>query len=103
VVPFNTKETKSVPLTLVKENSYVSSPAGAEAVGVQLLRVEVYVYVALRGAADGDVADAVDAVKLVDDVVLQYAVQARIALFGCESVYHDLYFIVLIINIHFIF
>ena len=28
MVPFNTKETKSVPLTLVKENSYVSSPAG---------------------------------------------------------------------------
>ena len=61
----------------------------AEAVGVELLGVEVDVYVALGGTADGDVADAVDTVELVDHVVLQYAVEAGVALLGGEAVHHD--------------
>ena len=60
-----------------------------DAVGVELFGVEVDVDVALGGAGDGDVADAVDAVELVDDVVLEDAVETGIALLGGEAVDHD--------------
>ncbi len=61
----------------------------AEAVGVELLGVEVDIHVTFGGARYGDVADAVDAVEYVHHVVLQNAVEAGVALFGGETVHHD--------------
>ena len=60
-----------------------------DAVGVELFGVEVDIDVALGSTGDGDVTDAIDAVELVDDIVLQDAVEARIALLGGEAVDHD--------------
>ena len=60
-----------------------------DAVGVELLGVEVDVDVALGGTADGDIADAVDAVEFVDHVVLKDAVEAGVGLLGGEAILQD--------------
>ena len=61
----------------------------AEAVGVELFGVEVDINIAFGGTADGDIADAVDTIEFVNHIVLQNAVEARVALLGSETVYHD--------------
>ena len=60
-----------------------------QTVGVELFGVEVDIDITLRGTADRDVTDAVDAVELVDDIVFQDAVETRITLLGRETVNHN--------------
>ena len=59
-----------------------------DAKGIQLFGVEVNIYVAVRGTANGYVSDTVNAVEFVDDIVLKNSVHSRITLFGRETVNH---------------
>ena len=60
-----------------------------EAVGIQLLLVDVHVHIALRRAGKGKVSDTVDHAQLRDDLIVEQLVQSRVALVGRNRVLED--------------
>ena len=59
----------------------------AEVVGFELAGVKIDVDVAFGRSTHRDIADAIHAVELVGDVVLQYFVKSGIAFLGGEAIY----------------
>ena len=60
-----------------------------EAIGLQLLGVDVHLHLTLLGTDNGYRADTVDAVKLVDHLIVQNLGKGSVALVGRNRKHHD--------------